>query len=103
MNRREVIEGLLLQGADEQIAYTITTTPWASTPTVTGVVAFDITDGKWIDVSATVLSGVASVLGDVITCPILKSLSEGRMYRIEVKFTASGNTFEPYFVVKGEH
>lgn len=100
---REVKEGLQYQGAGEQIAYKLTSTPWASSPTVTGVKAYDITDNIRTDVSATVLSGSSGVVGDVITTPIVKSLTVDRTYWIEITFTSGGLTFVPYFIVRGEY
>lgn len=100
---REVKESPLLQGADEQIAYQLTTTPWGSTPSGVAVTCFDITTGARTDVSSTNLSGSATVLGDVITCPILKSLTAGNTYRVEVKFTSGGNVWEAYFIVQAEY
>ena len=41
---REVEQGALEQGADESIAYTVTTTPWGSNPTGVAVVAYKITE-----------------------------------------------------------
>jgi len=102
-DNREVKQGQLRQGVDELIARTIDTTAWSSSaPTVTGIVAYDITDGARTDVSATVLVGSSSVLGNVITLPLLWALTNGRTYRVEVKFTSGGNTFEPYMIVKAE-
>lgn len=101
---REVKEGKLHQGEDEFIAYQITTTPWASTPVVTGVKCYDVTaGGTRNDVSPTTLSGTSSTLGDVITLPLLGQLTAGRLYRVEVTFTSGGNTFELFFYVIGEH
>lgn len=98
--KREVIGGKRVQGIDESIAYTLTTTPWGSTPTSISVKAYETP--AMTDVSATVLSGSASVTGDVITLPLLGNLVEGQEYRVEVKFTCSGNIFEAYFFVEAE-
>ena len=102
---REAKEGMQYQGVDEKIAYTITTTPWASAPTSVSVKVFDITtDGTRTDVTTTVMpSGSASVVGDVITLPLLQALTVNKTYRVEVQFTVSGNVFEPYFIVKAEY
>ena len=88
--------GRVTQGADEELYYTVTTTNWGSSPSSVSVVAKD-PDGT--DVSATVLSGSASVSGDVITLSPLKSLTRDHVYRVEVKFTAGGSVWEPYFPV----
>lgn len=98
---REVVEGRLVQGVDEQIAYMITTTPWGSAPGTISAKAYDVTTAL-TDVSATVLSGAASAVGDVITTPVVKSLTEAHLYRIEVKFTCSTNIYECYFEIHAE-
>ena len=99
---REVKERELRQGEDESIAYTLTTTPWGSTPTAIAVKAYDVTNSTRVDVSTAVLSGVVSTSGDVITLPLLQSLTAGKTYRLEVKFVSGGNTFEAYAVVVAE-
>ena len=102
---REVKEGIQIQGVDEKIAYKITTTPWASSPTSIVPKVYDVTvDGTRTDVTTTVMpSGSASATGDVITLPLLQALTYGKTYRVEVQFTVSGNVFEPYFLVKAEY
>lgn len=100
MIRREVLGGKRLQGTDEAIAYNVTTTPWGSSPTSIAVKAYELPG--LTDVSATVLAGSASATGDVITLPILSALTAGITYRVEVKFTCSGNIFEAYFFVEAE-
>ena len=102
MARREVLEGQQKQGADEKIPYRVTTTPWGSSPSSVVVKCFDITSTR-TDVTATNLSGSASVDGDVITCPILQTLTAGNTYRVDVLFVAGGVTFEPFFIVQAEY
>lgn len=99
---RSVMETGLVQGVDEEITYVLTTTPWGSSPSSVSVVALDITDGERTVCTTSVLSGSASVSGDAITLPVLKSLTESHRYRIEVKFTSGVNIFEPYFIVTAE-
>lgn len=91
--------GTVRQGEDEEIYYSITTTNWGSSPTDVGVVVKD-EDGT--DVSAGVTSGSASVAGDVITLPKIKSLTADTLYRVEISFTASGNVFEAFFLIQAE-
>ena len=87
------------QGKDESIAYEITTTSWGSDPTGVEVKAYEINDGVYTDVSATVLDGSPAIAGDVITLPLLKSLTLSKKYRIEVKFSSGGSVFESWFIV----
>ncbi len=101
MTSRQTIERGLVQGEDEQVIFSITTTPWGSDPASVTVVAKDV-DDDYADVSATVLFGSPSVSGDVITLPTLKSLTAGKQYRIEVKFTVSSNVLEAFFFIKAQ-
>lgn len=97
---REVTEGRQVQGVEERISYVIPTTPWGSSPTGVVVKGYDTTDMS--DASSTIFFGSASVSGDNITTPAVVSLTEGRTYRIEVKFVSGGDTFEFYFMIKCE-
>ena len=100
MISREVKEGELEQGQDEIIAYTLTTTPWGSSPTSVVVTLWDITAATWTDVSSTMLSGAASAIGDVITTPLVTGLTAGSTYRLEIKFVTGGNTLEAYAEIR---
>jgi len=95
-----VKESPLEQGRDEQIVYALPTTPWGSSPTTVSVTAYDAS-ASFADVSSTVLSGSPSVSGDVITFPVLKSLSMGHIYRVEIKFTTGGNVEETHVEIHG--
>ena len=101
---RQAIEGIQYQGADEQIAYTITATPWGSTPTSTSakIYSYAPATDAYTDTTSTNMTGSTSVSGDVITLPVIKSLTAGTQYRVEVQFTSSGNIFEPYFIIQAE-
>jgi hypothetical protein len=99
MSIREVKESPLEQGVDEEIQYQLTTTPWGSSPTSVSVVVKDDSDGA--DITATVMPvNSPSVAGDVITLSPLKSLTAGDNYRVEIKFTAGGNVWETYLLIK---
>jgi len=100
---REIVQSPMVQGVDEEVAYTLTTTPWGSSPTSVAVTVWDITDGGRTDVLATVMSpNSPSVTDDVITLSILKDVTASKKYRVEVKFTSFGNVFEPYCIIYGE-
>lgn len=99
---RQVQEGRILQGAQEAIAYTLTTTPWGSAPSNITAKAYDVTSGKKEDVSEQVLFNSPSASGDIITLPILRELKIGHLYRLEVAFKCSGNTFQAYVEVQAE-
>ncbi len=99
---RSVEEGDQAQGVDEQIVYTLSTTKVGSSPTSPSVKVFDV-KASYEDVTSTVMpSGSPSVASDVITLPKLQSLTAGKVYRVEVKYTVSGNLIETYFNVIAE-
>lgn len=98
-NVREVINSPIVQGEDEQIAYTLTTTTWGSSPTSPAV---SIYDSNNVDSSSDLLTGSPSVNGDVITTSTVQSLTAGNTYRLDIQFTSGGNVFEAYCTIKGE-
>jgi len=103
MTDRQLLPLKILQGVDERISRSVTVTSWGSTPTAVTVVAWDVTVTPWTNVSSTILTGAASVAGDVITTPLIGGMTAGKTYRIEITFTvASGNTFQPFFIIMAE-
>jgi len=103
MNILECPESPLYQTADERIAYSITTTNWASSPTSPSVKCYDETMDD-SDVTATVFpSNAPSPSGDVITLSLLRALTKGHTYRVEVQFTVSSNVYECFFRVICEY
>ena len=95
----EVAEGTKYQSSDEILAYKITTTNVASSPTVGTVVVYD--EGVNEVVTSTVMpTGAHSDSGDVITLKPLKLLTVDHSYRIEVQFAVGSNTWECFFRVK---
>jgi hypothetical protein len=101
---RRVIEGRQHQGVDERVAYSIDTSTWGGSPTSPSVTVRTINlDDTFTDVTATVMpTNSPSVAGDVITLSLLRNLTAGVRYRVEVQFTSGGNLYEPFFVVLGE-
>lgn len=101
---REVIEGRQYQGEDEVISYTLNTTNNTAAPTSVSVVVKDITDpDSWVSYTSTAMpTNSPTVNGSVITLSPLKSLTAAKLYRVEVKYTASGNTLEDWFEVEGQ-
>lgn len=95
----EIKEGLLEQSSNESHPYQITTTPWASSPTVGTVTVYD--ESTDADVTATVMSsGSHSDSGNVITLKPLAALTAGHTYRVEVLFTSGSSTWDCHFHVK---
>ena len=104
-DKREFIESPFDQGADEQIAYVVTVPTSWGTSTLSSITCklYSDPDGTNTDVSATSLSGTASATGQVITTQLVKSLTAGVKYRLEVKFTSSeGNVLEAYAIIRGQ-
>lgn len=98
---RSIVEGNLYQGADEQIAYTLDVSDVGSSPTSPAVVVKDMSAGGTDVTSTNMPTNSPTVSGNVITLSILKLLVDGTEYRVEVKYTISGNIFETYFTVFG--
>ena len=96
---REFKESPMAQGVDEIVAYNLTTTPWGSSPTSPVV---KIYDSAGTDVSSTNLTGSATVNGDVITTPAVKTLTNGNRYKMQVKFVSGGNTYEAFGYIDAE-
>lgn len=99
---REIKEGKQLQGSDESIVYTLTTTPWGSSPGTITAAIYEVDGDTYTDKTSTNMTGSPSAVGDVITLPAVHSLTAGKLYRVEVKFICSGNTFEAYAYILGE-
>lgn len=99
---REVNESPVYQGINEQLVYTVTTTPWGSTPATLVNTLWDITDAdNPSDVSSTKLTGSTNAAGDVITTKKVYGLTLNSNYRLDVKFTDSAsNIWEAYLIIK---
>lgn len=91
-----VNESPVKQSPQESLAYSITTTPWGSTPTSITITVYDVTvPGAETDVTSAVTTGSNSATGDVITTKRIGSLTAGKDYRADVAFTdANNNTHE---------
>ena len=101
MISREVVEGRQIQGVDEAVAYSIDTSNWGGSPSSVSAVVKQVSDGT--DVTTTVMNPNApSVATDTITLSALDTLTEGEVYRVEVKFDISSDTFECFFYVHAE-
>lgn len=99
INDREVQEGVQYQGVDEIISYTLDVSAVGSSPTSVSVVVKDVTNSA--TVTATVMpTNSPSVAGNIITLSPLKLLTAGVLYRVEIKYTVSGNVLEHYFYVQ---
>lgn len=98
-NDRCIKDSPIYQGEDEQLVYTLTTTPWGSSPSSPAVT---IKDAAGTAVTANFTSGSASISGDVITLPTILNLIADIEYRLEVRFTISGNVEEAWSELWGE-
>ena len=97
-----VREGVKTQREGESLAYSITTTPWGTSPGTIVCSLWDITDAtNEVDVTLTKLTGSTSVLGDVVTTKKVFGLVEDHRYRLDVSFAANGNTWVVPVIIKG--
>jgi hypothetical protein len=96
--RRQIKEGIVHQGTDERIAYTLDTAPWGGGPVnpAIAIYSYDPVTETYTDVSLINLFGVPTVLGDIITLPLVIDLVIGTQYRVDMQFDIGGNTLEAY-------
>lgn len=91
------------QGVNEARRYTVDTTPWGGSPASPVVTVLNVTASPvGTDVTATVCSGAASVQANVITTPLISSLTLNHVYHAFVRWTASGETLEAWFEIRAE-
>ena len=90
--------GTTEQRSGEIIAYTNDVTNVGSSPTVSSVHIFNTSDFDTNTDSAN-LSGSSSVSGNVITIPLVTSLTDQETYRVVITYTISGNTFQDFFTL----
>ena len=103
MVSRTVVQGTQRQGIDEAIAYEIDVTNWGDSPSNASVKVYSVTGDTFTDVTITVMpTGVPTVTGNKIKLPLLKSLTQGVTYRVELKFEIVANTLEAHFLVLAE-
>lgn len=103
MSQLEVEEGLRQGTSNERVAYSMDFAGFGvSTLASASVIAFDEADEN--DVTATVFPDntppTVSVSGAVATLPLLKALTKGHTYRIEVLGVEGTAYYEGYFRVE---
>lgn len=90
----------------ERWIYTVPTGA-GEAPEVVSVKVFDITAGgsasAGTDVSATKLSGDATVEGGTITLPAVVDIEPGRRYRLEVVYDKGDQRWAPICYIEGKH
>jgi len=92
-----VKESPVKQSPSETVQYDLTTTNVGSTPTSPTVTVTDMT--RNLTVTSTVLSGSATVSGDVLTFK-LTAMIENHSYRANIRFTIGTEVYERYLIVR---
>ena len=87
----EVEQGTRFQISSEEVEYTINTTGWTTSPTVSAVTAYDETDNNTNVTSTVFPTNAPADSGATITLSVMKSLTKGHTYRVHVPFTDAGN------------
>lgn len=100
MNDREVIEGVQYQGEDEAIAYALDVSA-IGTPSSPSVVVKDVAADSVVTSTVMPVNNPTAD-GSAISLSPLRNLTDGRLYRIEVKYTVGGNVLESYFYVQAQ-
>ncbi len=101
LSTREIVEGIQYQGEDERVIYTMNTDAVGDGPTSPVLTVKDELN-NYADVTGTVSTGSASAAANIITLPVIHSLTAGKMYRCEVKFDLGGNELEHWFRIRAE-
>jgi len=101
-NLREIKEGLQYIGADETIVYTLTTTPWGSSPSSPAAKIYEVAGDTYTDRTSALMTGTSSATGDVITLPAIHGCTAGTDYRVQIQFTISGNIESCFVELKAE-
>jgi len=96
--KQAILEGLQNQGKDEEQAYSIDTTDYGGSPALVSCAVFCLDTNDDVT-SVTMPTNSPSVTGDDIGLSVLKSLTPGKTYRVEVLFTSTGQICEVYFRV----
>jgi hypothetical protein len=99
---RELAQSPIRMGKDESIAWLVDFTAWGTPDDATAALKLMNQDVPGIDVTATYMSGVTSVSGDVVTLPIIAGLEPGAVYRLEIKATIAGNVEECWALIYAE-
>ena len=99
-NLLEVMESPVEQASFEQIAYVLDTTSAGGSPgTAPNVRLYKISDASALT-GTTYLSGSTSVSTNNITTPLVKGLSGGQTYRLEVDWAYGSNRIGVFCLIK---
>lgn len=96
-----VVDGLQEQKTTEKVAYILDVSGFPGTGTISSISAVVTSLSDDEDVTSVVMpAGSHTTSGDTITLKLLQLLTAGEMYRVDVTYTRSGNTFSPDFQVQ---
>lgn len=96
-NQLELKESPAYLSTAHEITYSTDTSSYGGSPSGITVTATNLSTGK--DVTSYVLTGSASLSGDVITWPVISGLIKGQQYAIDIAFTCSGQTHKDRLVI----
>ena len=103
MASRELVvtEGVQEQPAAEEISYTLDVSnyPGSGDPSAVAVTVIQVGTGDTVT-GIVMPANSPTVSGNVITLSPLKLLTVGKSYHVRVKFTRTGNVFQPHFEVR---
>jgi hypothetical protein len=100
---RQLQESPVTQGVDEKLAYWFNTATWSDTPITPTAAIYDISTGVRTDVTATCMTGSATLAGTIYTGPYVYALTAGNVYQVEYKFYDGANIFEAYAIINAEN
>lgn len=86
----DIVESPYYVTAADKLAFPLDTSEYGGSPTSVVVVATNLSTG--FDVTSQVLSGSASVSGDIINLPTVQNLVARNEYAIDIQFVSGGHT-----------
>jgi len=95
-----VRESPIYLGRNDKVQFTLDTTLWGGAPASPVCTLWDITTGE-TDVSGTKLSGAPSVLGAVLTTPLVQLLLTDSTYLLEIKWTKGSEINAALLIIHG--
>lgn len=99
MKEREAMPSPLVQVEDEMISYSF---DWSANGTPITPSATLIIENTDVDISATNLVGVASIIGNRVITPQVVNLNRDVVYRLRCFAVIGGNTLCSFIIIKGQ-
>jgi hypothetical protein len=92
MNQLDFEQSPVYVSIADVLVFSTDTEDYGGSPTVSSVVAKNLTTGQ--TVTSSIVSGSATIDGDVITWPSVSGFLKGYLYAVEITFICGSNTYK---------